>query len=104
MAAVPPTVACACEDSRGRFHRGGGIPASHRQLRAARAPARLPLLPEYVPTLTTSIPLSRGRRCLGRNEFIEKGQTAGRRYQQKVGESSKELSSCLKTCRKYRRD
>lgn len=51
MAAVPPTVACACEDPRGPVHHVGGVPASHCQLCAARAPAHLPLLPEYVPTL-----------------------------------------------------
>lgn len=49
MAAVPLTVACACEDPRGPFHRGAGAAASLCQLCAARAPARLPLLPEYVP-------------------------------------------------------
>lgn len=49
MAAVPPTVARACEDARGLLHRGGGIPASHCQLCAARTPALLPHLPEYVP-------------------------------------------------------
>lgn len=51
MAAVPPTMACACEDPPGPFHRSGGTAASHCQLCAARAPAPLPRLPEYVPTL-----------------------------------------------------
>lgn len=49
MAAVPLTVACACEDLHGPFHRCDGTAALHGQLCAARAPAPLPLLPEYVP-------------------------------------------------------
>lgn len=49
MADVPLTVASACEDPHGPFHRSGGTAASHCQLCAARAPAHLPLLPEYVP-------------------------------------------------------
>lgn len=49
MAAVPLTVACACEDPHGPFHRGDGTAAIYCQLCAAWAPAPLPLIPEYVP-------------------------------------------------------
>lgn len=38
-----------------------------------------------------------------RSEFIEKGQTTGKRDQMKASKSSKELNSCSEVHRKHRR-